>query len=204
MQAQHRALAARHLLLVEGVHHEGERAAVRARGGLDHVRDVALARRRIDVVELLARKLGVTAEVEIRSIGDALQLRPAHREQVLDVARPGRVMGQLVGPVRAQLQVVGPDAQVGVPAHAIVHPALVPLLRLGGRHEELDLHLLELPRAEDEVAGRDLVAERLADLGDAERRLARANWSTFLKFTKMPCAVSGRRKMRAASSAPGP
>ena len=40
-----------------------------------------------------------------------------------------------------------------------------------GRHEELHLHLLELARAEDEVAGGDLVAEGLADLGDAERRL---------------------------------
>ena len=46
-----------------------------------------------------------------------------------------------------------------------------PLVGLGGRREELDLHLLELARAEDEVAGRDLVAERLADLADAERRL---------------------------------
>ncbi len=36
----------------------------------------------------------------------------------------------------------------------------------------LDLHLLELPRAENEVAGSDLVAERLADLGDTERNAA--------------------------------
>ena len=35
--------------------------------------------------------------------------------------------------------------------------------------EELDLHLFELARAEGEVARRDLVAEALADLGDAER-----------------------------------
>ena len=48
------------------------------------------------------------------------------------------------------------------------------LIRLGGWHEELHLHLLELARAEDEVAGSDLVAERLADLGDAERRLLAA------------------------------
>ena len=34
--------------------------------------------------------------------------------------------------------------------------------------EELDLHLLELPRAESEVSRRDLVAEALADLGDAK------------------------------------
>jgi hypothetical protein len=35
--------------------------------------------------------------------------------------------------------------------------------------EELDFHLLELARAEREVARRDLVAETLADLRDAER-----------------------------------
>ena len=38
--------------------------------------------------------------------------------------------------------------------------------------EELHLHLLELTGAEDEVARGDLVAEALADLADAERRLA--------------------------------
>ncbi len=40
-----------------------------------------------------------------------------------------------------------------------------------GCDEELHLHLLELAGAEDEVAGGDLVAEALADLGDAERWL---------------------------------
>ena len=75
-----------------------------------------------------------------------------------------------------------------------LQPVLVPLLRLVGRDEELHLHLLELERAEDEVARRDLVAERLADLGDAERRLACArSRRTVLKSRKMPCAVSGRR-----------
>ena len=48
----------------------------------------------------------------------------------------------------------------------------MPLLGLAGRNEELHLHLLELERAEDEVAGRDLVPERLADLRDPERWLA--------------------------------
>src|SRR3954468_20038325 len=47
----------------------------------------------------------------------------------------------------------------------------MPLLRRLRRHEELHLHLLELAGAEDEVARRDLVAEGLADLGDAEWRL---------------------------------
>ena len=54
----------------------------------------------------------------------------------------------------------------------LVDPVAVPLVRVGRRHEELHLHLLELERAEDEVPGGDLVAERLADLRDPERRLA--------------------------------
>ena len=58
-----------------------------------------------------------------------------------------------------------------VPLHPPLPPALEPL-RVGARlHEELHLHLLELAGAEDEVPGRDLVAERLADLGDAEGNL---------------------------------
>src|SRR5699024_9780606 len=53
----------------------------------------------------------------------------------------------------------------------VLDPAVEPRDRLVGLGEELDLHLLELAGAEDEVAGRDLVAERLTDLTDAERWL---------------------------------
>jgi hypothetical protein len=37
--------------------------------------------------------------------------------------------------------------------------------------EEFHFHLLEFAGAEDEVARRDLIAEALADLADAERQL---------------------------------
>ena len=73
--------------------------------------------------------------------------------------------------MRAHAQVALAHAVAEVPAHALVHPVAVPLLRLGRRHEELHLHLLELEGAEDEVPRRDLVAERLPDLRDPERRL---------------------------------
>ncbi len=56
-----------------------------------------------------------------------------------------------------------------MPLHAPLAPALEPLGVGAGLHEELHLHLLELAGPEDEVAGGDLVPERLADLGDAER-----------------------------------
>ena len=66
------------------------------------------------------------------------------------------------------------------------HPVLEPLRRLVGRHEVLHLHLLELARAEDEVAGRDLVAKRLADLGDAERRLLARELEDVLEVDEDP------------------
>jgi hypothetical protein len=80
-------------------------------------------------------------------------------------------VGELVSVVGAEAQRLAVDPQLHVPVHALVHPVLVPTLCLGGRDEELHLHLLELERPEDEVARGDLVAERLADLRDPERGL---------------------------------
>ena len=88
-----------------------------------------------------------------------------------------------------------PDALVE--PHSFLHPILVPELpspvrlglarmpgsgghgdtamdglhRLVGLDEELQLHLLELPGPEGKIARRDLIAKRLADLGNAERNL---------------------------------
>ncbi len=62
-------------------------------------------------------------------------------------------------------------AQARKPVHREILPVLEPLevcIRLA---EKLHLHLLELARAEREVAGRDLIAEGLSDLADAEREL---------------------------------
>ena len=171
MQPEHRPLLAPDLVLVVGVDQEREHRPVGAGGRLDHVRDVALLGRRVDVLELLAGVLGVLGEVEVAAVGDPLELGPADREQVLDVAGAARVVRQLVGVVRAQPQVVGADPELEVPVQPLLEPVLEPPLGLVGRDEELHLHLLELARAEDEVAGGDLVAEALADLGDPERRL---------------------------------
>ena len=73
--------------------------------------------------------------------------------------------------MRRQPQVLRSQPQVDVPAKALLHPVLVPALRLLRPHEELDLHLLELPRPEDEVPRVHLVAERLPDLRHPERQL---------------------------------
>ena len=70
-----------------------------------------------------------------------------------------------------QAQVFFLDAQVHVPVVAVINPVLVPLFVLARLDEELHFHLLELAGTEDEVARGDLVAEGLADVRDAKRRL---------------------------------
>src|SRR5213080_5609179 len=77
-------------------------------------------------------------------------------------------MRELVGAVGPHAEPLGRETEVRVPAQALLAPVLEPRIVVTGPHEELELHLLELARAEEEVAGRDLVAERLADLRDAE------------------------------------
>src|SRR5262249_44653301 len=132
----------------------------------------------VEIVEPDARDLGVLLQIVVAAISDALELGEAlltrERERVLDVAAAARVlgvMGQLVLLVVAQAEVPAGEPEVAPPAVARVAPELVPLRRLVGVDEELELHLLELARAEDVVAGRDLVAERAAHLADAERDL---------------------------------
>ncbi len=111
-------------------------------------------------------------EVVVGALGDALELVEAPREEELDVGRARRVVRQLVGAVRAQAQLVARDAVADVPVEALGAPVLEPPRAVRRRDEELHLHLLELAGAEDPVLRRDLVAEDLADLGDAERRPA--------------------------------
>ena len=71
----------------------------------------------------------------------------------------------------AQAEVLLLQAQIHQPLAAELPPVLEPL-QIGARlAEELQLHLLKLPDAEDEVAGGDLVAEGLAHLAHSERQL---------------------------------
>ena len=113
-------------------------------------------------------------EVEVGAVGDAFKLAPfaaLKTEAVFDVDGALRIVRELLLWVLVETQVVRIDAESDVPVAAVVDPVLVPFLIRAGGAEELEFHLLEFAGAEDEVAGRDLVAEGLADLADAEGRL---------------------------------
>jgi hypothetical protein len=62
--------------------------------------------------------------------------------------------------------------------------------------EKLDLHLLELARPEREIARRDLVAETLADLGDAERHADAAAVQHVLEVHEDSLSRLGAEKRR--------
>ena len=110
-------------------------------------------------------------EIEVAAVVHAFDLLEAQRstEVELHVERGARVVRQLLLRVLVEPQPVFGEAEAAVPVHPLLLPVLEPL-HVGARlDEELHLHLLELARAENEVARRDLVAERLSDLRDAER-----------------------------------
>ena len=82
-----------------------------------------------------------------------------------------RVMRQLIFVVRTQREFS--RFMPRIKYHCNAHQSTPDELRgaSSGRQKVLDFHLLELARAEGEVAGRDFVAKRLADLRDAKRQL---------------------------------
>ena len=110
-------------------------------------------------------------QVEIGPVGHAPQFTPPKGETELEVGRRLGIVGQLLFFVIPELEVFVPHSQGQQPLMAGVFPILEPL-EVGARlAEEFELHLLEFAGAEGEIAGGDLVAEGLADLGDTEGHL---------------------------------
>src|SRR5579859_1822280 len=71
----------------------------------------------------------------------------------------------------AEMQAILMLNQRVIEAPALALPVIKPLLHLAGMDEVLQVPLRKLTLAEEEVARRDLVAERLTDLADAKGNL---------------------------------
>ncbi len=170
MDPKQRPRLAGHHVLVIGGEEEGHHGPGGSRGRLDDVGHVPLARRLVEVLEAFAGARRVGFEVVVGPVGDALELVPAPGKRELHVRGGRRVVGELVRTVVAQPQLRLGDPEGRVPGEPLGEPVLEPLRRVGRGDEVLHLHLLELAGAEDEVLRGDLVAERLAHLGDPERR----------------------------------
>ena len=157
-----------HLFLSIGVaqHHQGR--AVGPSRGLDHVGNEPLVGLRIEVLELLPRVLLVVRQIEVGPVVNALEFLPAEREFILDVVGVRGIVRELILAVLMPAQLLWPNPESFHPLHPFRAPGLEPFVLGAGFHEKLHLHLFELASPKDEVAGRDLVAERLADLRNSK------------------------------------
>ncbi len=170
MQVEHGPQLALGYVFIIGIAEEGQHRAVHTGRWLDDVGDNMLVGLFIKVGHLPAAVFGVLPQIVIAAVGDALQLRPAHGEIVVDVVTFLGVMRQFFLAVGTQAQVILPDAETQIPPASLLEPVVEPFICRLRPDEVLDFHLLELPAAEDEVAGGNLVAERFPELGDAERQ----------------------------------
>src|SRR5215211_1061769 len=187
MELEDGAPLAADLLLGVGVHEESEHYPVRTHRGLDDVGNVALAGSLVEVGEVLAGVLLVFLQVIIGAVGDPFELRPAgEREVVLDVHAANRVVRPFLVGLLPPAEVLFFETEAQIPVEALLDPVLVPFGIRAWLHEELHLHLLELARAEYEVARCDLVPERLPDLGDPERYLDPAGLQDVLEVDEDP------------------
>src|SRR5262249_20419517 len=161
-----------HVFIV-GVEQERERRAIDSGGRLDYPRPEALLALLVEVGQILAAELGVLIQIVAAALGDSLELAPSERVAELDVSGAARVVRQLVGGMRTQLDMIRFHTEFDVPVKALIDPVVEPSRLFGriGRDEKFHFHLLEFARAEDEIAGCDFVAERFADLRHAERQL---------------------------------
>ena len=136
----------------------------------------------------------MAAEVEVAPVVDAFQLLPAEGEAVLHVDGLLGVVRQLVGGVLAETQTRRLHAVALVPGLARGQPLLEGVRgRVAGGDEVLHLHLLELARAEDEVAGLISLRKDLPIWAMPKGTFLRLDCCTDLKLTYEPWAVSGRR-----------
>ena len=161
-----------HDLLVVGVAQHCQHTALHAQRRLHHIGDVALVGLRVEVGQILAGNVLVLGQVIVGAVRHAPQLTPAEGEQELEVRGGLGVEAQLLRVMIPQPQILVLQADAQQPVVAEGAPVLEPLQISAGLAEELQLHLLELPDTEDEVAGGDLVAEGLTDLAHAEGQLA--------------------------------
>ena len=162
-----------HDFLIVSVAQDGQHAALHTQRRLDDIGDIlhhilALA---LAVDQLLAADVGVLGQVVVGTIGHAPQLAPAEGEQELKVRGSLGIEAQLLRIVVAETEILILQANGQQPVVAEGAPVVEPLQIGAGLAEEFQLHLLEFPDAEDEVARRNLVAEGLADLADAEGQL---------------------------------
>ena len=157
--------------LIKGLAEECECGAVHAGAGLHDMRNEAFLGGLVEVVERLAGVLDVFSEIVIGAVGDAFEFAHAEWELVFEVVGLLRVERSFSIRNVIDVDLRAGNADVLVEFEPLLEPVVGELHAVLRAAEILDLHLLEFARAENVVAGIDLVAKGFSDLCDAEGQL---------------------------------
>ena len=144
-------------------------------------------------------------EVEVAAVGDPLELGPADRVEVLDVAGCGRVVRQLVRR-RARAAAAARDrarAPRTSSCAASIQCSCQRSASSGGTKNSISICSNSSVR-KMKLPGVISLRNDLPTCAIPNGGLRRAYWSVFLKLRKMPCAVSGRRNTVEPASLTGP
>ena len=158
------------------------------------MRDVALAAGLVEVLELLAGELGVLGEVEVAAVGDALELRPADREQVLDVGGAAASSGDSSSAScsrRRRWSGRRPRSSYQS-RRACFQYSYHCRASAGGTKNSISICSNSRVR-KMKLPGVISLRNDLPTWAMPNGGFLRENCRTFLKLMKMPCAVSGRR-----------
>jgi len=110
-------------------------------------------------------------EVVVGAVRDTFEFLDAEGKLVFNVVGFLRVKCPLAIRHIEDMQLLARDAHLAVKLQALLEPFVGEPHAVVGMAEILDFHLLELARAEGEIARVDFVAERFAALGDAKGQL---------------------------------
>ena len=119
----------------------------------------------------LSRTLGVLSKIVISASGNSHQLLLSKGEAEGNIGTGKSIVSQRITLVNIPPHQIVAQTDTEQKVLGLLQPLFVlglPNLLTTWRDEVLDLHLLKLPRTEDEVAGRNLIAECLANLSNSK------------------------------------
>src|SRR3989344_924537 len=140
-----------------------------AHRSLEDPRNIFLRSLGVDIAQVCTRKFLMLRKVVVGAVVYTLNLVKSPRKFIFDVPGILGIKHQVLVLLKAQLFLVYAEREV--PAPAILLYRLICLLVFVGAYKELRIRLFEFSGTEEEVAGRYLIAERLAYLGYAKRHL---------------------------------
>ena len=133
------------------------------------MRNVSFFSLRIEILQGFAGVFLVFADIVICSVGDSLEFLNAKGEFVFDIVCLFGIVRTLTIRHVQNVELGTRNANFLVEFEASFKPLIGELHAVIWMAEIFNFHLFKFPRAEGEVTRVDLVAECLADLGDAER-----------------------------------